>query len=120
MIEQVFIAVTELLAIFLIQDKRASHRKFASIFGLLGQPFWFYSTYSAGQWGSFVLCFFFTAAWIKSLKEYWFCEKTQELSPDEYYSLLVDALDKVGTNEKLDYRDYIKRVLKEALRSKHY
>ncbi len=119
MIEQVFIAITELIAIWLIQDKRDHYRKFASIFGLLGQPFWFYASYTADQWGSFFLCFFFTAAWLKSLNEYWIKDKPQ-LTNNQYYDLILDALDKATAEKKsnLDYKDYIRRVLKEALNVK--
>jgi hypothetical protein len=35
-IVQIFIAVTELIAIWLMQDKRADFRKFAPVFGMLG------------------------------------------------------------------------------------
>jgi len=71
MIEQFIIAVSELIAIWLIQTNNENHRKYACIFGLIGQPFWFYSSYIAHQWGAFILCFFFTAAWIKGLYQYW-------------------------------------------------
>jgi len=53
MIEQVFIAVTELIAVGLLQAKTRQYKKWASIFGLLGQPFWFYTSYQQEQWGVF-------------------------------------------------------------------
>jgi len=112
---QLFIAVTELIAIWLLQDKRENHRKFAPIFGLLGQPFWFYASYTADQWGAFILCFFFTAAWIKGLKDYWFTKREQALTSEQYFELITDAVEKVEKGSKLDQKDYIKRVLKEAL-----
>jgi hypothetical protein len=117
MIDQIFIAVTELIAIWLIQDKRIEYRKYACLFGLLGQPFWFYSSFMADQWGSFVLCFFFAAAWLKALKEYWIYPETNiKPSKDEYYELLIDALNKLENGQnRLDYKDYIKRIMKEAL-----
>jgi hypothetical protein len=115
MMVQLFIAVTELIAIWLLQDKRENHRKFAPIFGLLGQPFWFYASYIADQWGAFILCFFFTAAWIKGLKDYWFTKREQSLTGEQYFELITDAVEKVEKGSKLDQKDYIKRVLKEAL-----
>lgn len=116
MIEQFFIAITELIAVWLIQDKRVEYRKFACIFGLLGQPFWFYASYIADQWGAFILCFFFTVAWLKALKEYWFdAKQNNKLSNEEYYLLLVDAVDKLDNKHLLDYKDYIKRIMREAL-----
>ena len=116
MIEQVCIAVTELIAIWLIHDKRDHYSKFASI---LRTPFWFYASYTADQWGSFFLCFFFTAAWLKSLNEYWIKDKPP-LTNKQYYDLIVDAVEKATAEKKttLDYKDYISRVLKEALNVK--
>ena len=40
--EQIAIALTGVVAIWLSQDHRIQFRKWASIFGLIGQPFWFY------------------------------------------------------------------------------
>jgi hypothetical protein len=115
MIEQVFIATTELIAIWLLQSKDKNYRKWACVFGLLGQPFWFYASYEANQWGAFTLCFFFTLAWLKSLKDYWLT-KDKEMSNEDYYQLITEALDKADNSSKLDYKDYIRRVLKEALK----
>ncbi len=76
MIDQVAIAITGVVAIWLSQDKRENFRKYASIFGLAGQPFWFYSAFSAEQWGILLLTFFYTAAWFKGLKNHWFKPST--------------------------------------------
>lgn len=69
--EQVAIALTGVIAIWLSQDKRDNWRKWACIFGLSGQPFWFYSAYQAEQWGIFVLCVFYTYAWFKGFRNNW-------------------------------------------------
>jgi len=71
MIEQIGIAATGVTAIFLSQDKREGWRKWACIFGLIGQPFWFYSSFVAGQWGIFGLCFLYTLAWARGFKAHW-------------------------------------------------
>lgn len=70
--EQIAIAFTGLIAIWLSQDKRDSWRRYACLFGIVGQPFWFYSAYTNEQWGIFVLAFFYTLAWIKGIKTNWF------------------------------------------------
>ena len=75
MIEQVFIALTGVTAIWLSQDDRESFRRFASIFGLVGQPFWFYTAYTAEQWGIFILCFLYTVAWFKGFRAHWINKK---------------------------------------------
>ena len=69
--EQIAIALTGVVAIWLSQDEEESKRKYACIFGLIGQPFWFYSAYIAEQWGIFVLCFFYSYAWYKGFKLNW-------------------------------------------------
>ena len=69
--EQIMIAFTGVIAVWLSQDKESSLRKYACIFGLIGQPFWFYSAYTAEQWGIFVLCFFYTYAWLKGFRINW-------------------------------------------------
>ncbi|MEN0037940.1 MAG: hypothetical protein AAGC78_12780 [Cellvibrio sp.] len=58
MFEQLAIAFTGILAVWLTQDQRHSVRKYACLFGLAGQPFWFYTTYQAEQWGIFILSLF--------------------------------------------------------------
>jgi len=71
MIDQLGIAATGVTAIYLSQDKRESWRKWACIFGLIGQPFWFYSSWVAEQYGIFALCFLYTLAWARGFKTHW-------------------------------------------------
>jgi len=61
--EQIAIAVTGVVAIWLTQQSKSELKKYASILGLIGQPFWFYATISAEQWGIFVLSWFYTYSW---------------------------------------------------------
>jgi hypothetical protein len=69
--DQIAIALTGVVAIWLSQDSRDDWRKYACLFGMAGQPFWFYSAYTAEQWGIFVLCFFYTYAWFKGVRLHW-------------------------------------------------
>ena len=71
MLSQIVIAVTGIIAIWLTQDKREKRQKYACIFGLAGQPFWFYVTFNAEQWGIFVLTIAYTFAWLKGVHTYW-------------------------------------------------
>ena len=71
MMEQMAIALTGVVAIWLSQDVRPSWRKWACIFGLCGQPFWFYAAWSSQQWGIFALCVFYTWAWAKGVRTNW-------------------------------------------------
>ncbi len=69
--EQIAIACTGVIAIWLSQDKRENWRKWACIFGIFGQPFWFYSAITAEQWGLTILCCFYTWAWLKGVFNNW-------------------------------------------------
>ena len=71
MIEQIAIAATGVTAIWLTQSKNSKTRRFACLFGLAGQPFWFWSAVEAEQWGIFVLCCFYTLAWARGVKTNW-------------------------------------------------
>jgi len=71
MIDQFFIGVFGLLSIFLVNDPRASVRRWAPIFGLCGQPFWFYSSWQAQQWGIFALAIAYSIGWWRGLRHQW-------------------------------------------------
>ena len=71
MIDQIAIAFTGVTAIFLTQSKHAERRRYACLFGIFGQPFWFYSAWQAGQWGIFALCCLYTWAWLKGVHLHW-------------------------------------------------
>ncbi|QKZ05829.1 hypothetical protein [Pseudomonas eucalypticola] len=65
------IALLGLAAIWLSQSRRESRRRYACVFGMIGQPFWFWSSIQAEQWGIFILSCFYTIAWAKGIKNYW-------------------------------------------------
>jgi hypothetical protein len=113
MISQICIAIIELIAVYLMQHDKYS--KYASFFGISAQPFWFYSSYTNNQFGMVFICFLFTLLWIKNFKDHWIDKN--RLTKNDYYCLILDALDDIN-NQKLDKKDYIKRVLKEALNIK--
>ncbi len=69
--EQIAIALTGVIAIWLTQQGNERIKKYACLFGLVGQPFWFYSAYTAEQWGIFILCFFYTYSWLIGFKNNW-------------------------------------------------
>ncbi len=75
MIEQLAIALTGVIAVALTQSTNKNYQKYACWFGIVGQPFWFYTTYQAEQWGIFLLCFFYTAAWLKGAWSFWIAPK---------------------------------------------
>ena len=69
--EQVAIALTGVIAIWITQQSNDSIKKYACLFGLAGQPFWFYSAYTNEQWGIFGLCIFYTYSWFLGFKNNW-------------------------------------------------
>lgn len=64
---QLVIAGTSIPAIWLVNQHSPDLRALAAVFGLLGQPFWFWTSFQNKQWGVFVSCFFFAGAWIYGL-----------------------------------------------------
>jgi hypothetical protein len=71
MIEQIGIAAFGVTAVFCSQDPRESVRRWACVFGLAGQPFWFYATFVAEQWGIFALSFLDAYSWLRGVRTYW-------------------------------------------------
>jgi hypothetical protein len=69
--EQIAIGFTGVVAIWLSQQSKEEWKKYACIFGMIGQPFWFYSAYKAQQWGIFGLCFFYSYSWITGFYNNW-------------------------------------------------
>lgn len=71
MLAQIGIAVLGLLSIFLANDVNPRLRRFACIAGLCAQPFWFWATWQAQQWGIFAMAFVYTAMWARGLWNFW-------------------------------------------------
>lgn len=76
-LDQIAIACTGVIAIWLSQDVRPQWRKWACIFGLCAQPFWFWTTYHAEQWGIFAMCFLYTWSWLKGFRNNWLITRTK-------------------------------------------
>lgn len=71
MIEQFMLGVFGITAVWCSQSPHHSVRRWACIAGLIAQPFWFYATWKANQWGIFLLSFVYTAGWMRGLHTYW-------------------------------------------------
>lgn len=68
---QLIILITGAAAIWLSQSVSYNHRRQACLFGLIGQPFWFYTTISSQQWGMVALTTLYTISWCKGAWLYW-------------------------------------------------
>lgn len=77
-IDQIGIIFTGVIAVWLTQDKRQSWRRWACIFGMVGQPFWFYAAYNAAQWGVFIVCFLYTLSWARGIWTNWLATGTAD------------------------------------------
>lgn len=71
MIAQLFIALFGVTAVWLSQDSRIERRKYACIFGLIGQPFWVIAALDAEQYGILALCVLYTFSWLRGFKQHW-------------------------------------------------
>lgn len=66
--EQIIIGITGALAILFSQQKKYPNLIILGpVIGIISQPFWFYVTYQAQQWGMFFLCFIYMYAWVVGL-----------------------------------------------------
>lgn len=69
--DQIAIALLGAAAAWLSQARTEAARRWACIFGLLGQPFWFWATWQAEQWGMFALSLLYALAWLRGLWVHW-------------------------------------------------
>lgn len=81
MIDQIGIALTGVIAIFLTQSKHEWLRRYACLFGIAGQPFWIYAAWTAGQWGILMLTMLYTFAWAKGVWTHWLRRPPPEVNP---------------------------------------
>jgi hypothetical protein len=70
-VDQIGITLSGVVAVWLTQDKRATWQRWACIFGMLAQPFWFFAAWKAEQWGIFAMCTLYTYAWARGLWTHW-------------------------------------------------
>ena len=82
-LDQLAIFVTGVIAIWLAQHKRERWRRWACIFGLLAQPFWFYAAWKAEQWGILAISTLYTYAWARGIWTYWLASERTGSAPNE-------------------------------------
>ena len=71
MLDQLAIALLGTTAIFLSQQQRPHWQRYACLFGLAAQPFWFYASYQASQWGIFLVSILYALAWLTGFRTHW-------------------------------------------------
>lgn len=70
-IGQFIILVSGAIAIWLTQQPNTGWQRYACLVGIVGQPFWLYSTWEAQQFGMFGLSVFYTYSWLLGIKVHW-------------------------------------------------
>lgn len=75
--EQIFIGIFGAVAIWLTQQGKESLKRYAPILGLLSQPFWFYTTWKAQQWGIFGLSFIYAYSWWIGFRHHWLGDRNE-------------------------------------------
>ena len=68
---QVGIAMFGATAVFLVCQKDARVRRWGPVCGLIGQPFWVWSSIDAGQWGILALTVLYTYSWCCGIRNNW-------------------------------------------------
>lgn len=71
MIEQFGITIFSLTAVAMSQHRRGDIRRWAPVFGLISQPFWFSMAYTNALWGVFAISFVYTAIWMRGFYNAW-------------------------------------------------
>lgn len=71
MLDQLVIAACGIASVWASQDRRHNVRRWACIFGIAGQPAWFYASWQAAQWGILTLSLVYTVGWIRGLWTHW-------------------------------------------------
>ena len=75
---QVIIFTTEALAMYLTQQSNKDLQKYSPIIGLLGEPFWIYTSYISEQWGILGLSIIYTYIWLLGYYNYWVVTTTEK------------------------------------------
>lgn len=67
---QIGIAVTGVVAIWLVQEPDSRWYRWGCLIGFIGQPLWFIMAWMNAQWGIFVLCIFCALSWYRGVHKH--------------------------------------------------
>lgn len=68
---QFLIAVLTIPALFLVAQRNPNKQRWGFLIGLIGQPFWLWSTFSSDAYGMFVVSVFCTWSWLVGVWNFW-------------------------------------------------
>lgn len=102
-IAQIGLTIFGCAAIWFV-GRKESWRRWGFIFGMLSQPFWFYTAWKHEQWGIFILCLWYTYSWGQGIWNFWVPDWK---APPEYARVgnTALALKKIQDNRALYFRD---------------
>lgn len=75
-IDQIAIPILGVSAVYMTQSTNALARRCACIVGICSQPFWFYASFHAHQWGIFAASCMYTLSWAKGIYNNWYWRRT--------------------------------------------
>jgi hypothetical protein len=70
-VQQIGVLLFSLPAAFLAGSEVHRTRRWAYLFGMLAQPFWFWISVSSGLWGVFALSCFYAFCWARGFYNHW-------------------------------------------------
>lgn len=68
---QVALTILSSLAIWIAQDDRRHVRRWGAVFGLISQPFWFYTAFQTQAWGIFIMTVVYSLSWGRGVWQGW-------------------------------------------------
>lgn len=78
-IDQLAIMLTGVISAWALNSPSIRARRWGCIIGLLGQPFWLWSTVTNGQWGMACVTVGYTAAFLRGIWLLWIRPRIQSL-----------------------------------------
>jgi len=71
LIAQMGILLTGATAVFLVGLKQHRYRRWGYLLGVIGQPFWAYTTIHNGQYAITAMCLYYGFSWGNGLRNHW-------------------------------------------------
>lgn len=65
---QIGVVLPSVLAIWLVNGRSP---KWASVFALISEPFWYSEFYTHRQYGMLIVCTLYTVSWARGFKRHW-------------------------------------------------
>jgi hypothetical protein len=78
-IDQLIIAATGPISIWLVNDERTNYRKWGTALALASQPAWVWAAIEAGQWGILFIELFYIYGWYRGFRNQWLKPKASAI-----------------------------------------